>query len=85
MKKFEVYAKSAIILQLATTPLPQGLCRGFEIANGSTKVNISTQANVVNFFQMDERIVEKKLKKQLKENLAMLKDLLETKQVLPAS
>jgi carbon monoxide dehydrogenase subunit G len=57
----------------------------FEIANGSTKVNMSTQANLVNFFQMDERIVEKKMKKQIKENLAMLKDLLETMSVLPVS
>ena len=51
----------------------------FEIANGSTKINISTQANVFNFFQVDEGILEKKMKKQLKEDLAMLKDLLEAK------
>jgi hypothetical protein len=57
----------------------------FEIANGSTKITISTQANVVNFFQVDEGVLEKKMKKQLKENLAMLKDLLETKRILPDS
>jgi uncharacterized protein YndB with AHSA1/START domain len=57
----------------------------FEMADGSTRINVSTQANVVNFFQVDEGILEKKMKKQLKENLAMLKDLLEAKRILPAS
>lgn len=55
----------------------------FEIAEGSTKINISTQANIVNFFQVNDDILEKKMKKQLKENLAMLKDLLETKKIQP--
>jgi hypothetical protein len=47
--------------------------------NGCTKIEISIQADVVNFFQMDEDILEKRMKKQLKEDLAMLKDLLEAK------
>jgi uncharacterized membrane protein len=64
-------------------PLHSQTSYTFELANGSTKINISTQANVVNFFQMDERILEKKIKKQLKENLTLLKDLLEAKQILP--
>jgi hypothetical protein len=38
---------------------------------------------VVDFFQVDEGILEKKMKKQLKENLAMLKVLLEDRQILP--
>lgn len=66
-------------------PLRSQTSYTFEIANGSTKVSASIQANVVNFFQMDEGILEKKMKKQLKENLAMLKDLLETKRILPSS
>ena len=45
--------------------------------NGCTKIEISIQADVVNFLQMDEGILEKKMKKQLKEDLAILKDLLE--------
>lgn len=57
----------------------------FEIANGSTRINISIQANVVNFFQVDEAILGKKMKKELRENLAMLKDLLEAKRIAPAS
>lgn len=49
----------------------------FEIANGSTQVNVSTQAHAGTSSQMDERILEMKMKKQLKENLKMLKELLE--------
>jgi hypothetical protein len=57
----------------------------FKITKGSTEVIISTQANVVNFFQVDESILGKWMKKQNKENLAMLKNLLEEKQMLPTS
>lgn len=53
----------------------------FEIANGGTKVNISTQAHVGKSSQMDERILEKKMKKQLMENLKLLKSLLEEQTV----
>ncbi len=56
----------------------------FEIASGSTKVSVSTQANPVNFFQIGETVLEKKMKKQLKEDLAMLKEILETKQIMHA-
>jgi uncharacterized protein YndB with AHSA1/START domain len=66
-------------------PLHQLTSYTFEIANGSTKVNISTQANVVNFFSVDEAILGKKMKKELRENLAMLKDLLEAKRIPPSS
>jgi hypothetical protein len=45
--------------------------------NDSTRISISMQVDVVNFFQMDEGILEKKMEHQLKEDLAMLKDLLE--------
>ena len=51
-----------------------------EIAeNGGTRINISVQAAVIDFFQMDEVILEKKMKRQLKENLTVLKDFLEAK------
>ena len=62
-------------------PLHSQTSYTFEMANGGTRINISTRANVVDFFQMDERILGKKIKKQLKENLTMLKDLLEAKQI----
>jgi hypothetical protein len=51
----------------------------FEIDGGSTKVNVSTQASVVDFFQIREGILERQLGKQLKENMALLKGILETK------
>lgn len=65
-------------------PLQSQTSYTFEIAAGSTKITVSTQANVVNFFQVGEGILEKKMKKQLKENLAMLKIILEAKQILHA-
>ena len=60
-------------------PLHSQTCYTFEAASGSTKISVSTQAHVVNFFQMNERLLEKKMKKELKENLTLLKDLLEAK------
>ncbi len=50
----------------------------FEMTGRSTKIKMSTQANLINFFQTNESLLEKKFKKQYKENLAMLKELLET-------
>jgi uncharacterized membrane protein len=58
-------------------PLHSQTSYTFEIANGSTQVNVLTQANIDKSSQIDERILEKKMKKQLKENLKMLKELLE--------
>lgn len=52
----------------------------FEMNQGSTKVNISIQLAVMNSLEINEGILEKKMKKQLKENLALLKEILETKQ-----
>ncbi|SRR6266498_4473782 len=66
-------------------PLHSQTSYTFEVAKGSTKISISTQAHVVNFFQMNERLLEKKMKKQLKENLVLLKDLLEAKIALSGS
>jgi uncharacterized membrane protein len=62
-------------------PLHSQTSYAFELASGSTKVTVSTQANLVNFFQMGEGILEKKMKKQVREDLAMLKDILEAKQM----
>jgi uncharacterized membrane protein len=57
----------------------------FEVADGSTKFSISTQAHAVNYFQINERLLERQMKKQLKENLALLKDLLEAQRILSGS
>ncbi|HET9911709.1 MAG TPA: SRPBCC family protein [Anaerolineales bacterium] len=66
-------------------PLHSQTSYTFEIVSGSTKVTVSTQANLVNFFQTGEGILEKKMKKQLKEDLTMLKGILEAKQALHAA
>lgn len=58
-------------------PLQSFTSYTFALASGYTQLNLLTQANVVNFMELNENILEKKLKKQLKENLAMLKSLLE--------
>ena len=47
--------------------------------NGCTKIKVSIQADGANFFQMDEGILEEKMQMQLKEDLTMLKALLEAK------
>lgn len=49
----------------------------FETERQSTKIQVSTRARVIDFFQIQEGILEKQLKKQLKENLALLKGILE--------
>ena len=58
-------------------PLHSQTSYTFKAADGATRITISTRAHVVNFFDMDERILGRKIKKQLKENLAILKNLLE--------
>ncbi len=55
----------------------------FEIASGCTKISIVTQANADTIFDMNEHLLERKMKKQLRENLALLKGLLEAKDILP--
>lgn len=60
-------------------PLHSQTLYTFEMAGGSTKINVSMQASVVDFFHISESNLEKQLKKQLKENLAMLKGILEIK------
>jgi hypothetical protein len=64
-------------------PLHVETCYTFNIDSGSTKVSIATQASAANVFDMNERVMEIKMKKQLKENLALLKGLLEAKEILP--
>jgi hypothetical protein len=63
-------------------PLHLQTSYSFEIASGCTKISIVTQANAVTILDMNERLLESKMKKQLKENLALLKGLLEAKEIL---
>jgi hypothetical protein len=51
----------------------------FEIDRGSTRIEILTQVNAINFFQVEQGVLGKNMKKQLKEDLDMLKGLLEAK------
>jgi uncharacterized protein YndB with AHSA1/START domain len=60
-------------------PLHSQTSYTFKAADGGTRITISTRAHVVDFFQIDERLLGSKIKKQLKENLTLLKDLLEEK------
>lgn len=64
-----------------TGPLNSHTTYNFETSHGSTKVSISTQLAVIDAPDLNEGILEKKLKKQLKENLALLKEILEAKQI----
>jgi uncharacterized membrane protein len=66
-------------------PMHSQTSYSFEVDSGSTKISISTQAHAVDSFQMNERLLEKKMQKQLKENLALLKTILEAKKILPVS
>lgn len=58
-------------------PLHSQTSYTFKAADGGTRITVSTRAHVVDFFQMDERLLGRKIKKQLKENLTILKSLLE--------
>jgi hypothetical protein len=66
-------------------PLNSQTSYTFEMVDGSTRISLSTQARVVNSLRVDDAILEKGMKKQLKEDLAMLKALLETKRMPPGN
>jgi hypothetical protein len=66
-------------------PLHLETCYTFNIDSGSTMISIATQANAANVFDMNEHVVERNMKKQLKENLALLKDLLEANEIMPGT
>ncbi|MCI0550032.1 MAG: SRPBCC family protein [Anaerolineae bacterium] len=59
-------------------PLQSFTTYTLEIIKGCTKITISRQASAVNLIGLNENALEKKMKRQLKENLAMLKNILET-------
>jgi len=54
----------------------------FETVGIDTKVTISIQVGVVDFLHMNERILGIRMKQQLRENLAVLKDLLKRQEFL---
>lgn len=54
----------------------------FEATGDDTKVEISIRIGAVNFNRMNERILGRRMKKQLRESLAVLRDILEAKCIL---
>ena len=59
-------------------PLLSFTSYALDIAGGHTQVKLSVQANIINLIELNEKVLEKKMKRQLRENLAMLKNILET-------
>ena len=59
-------------------PLQSFTSFALTIARGATQVKLSMQANLVNWVETSENILEKKMKRQIKENLAILKNILES-------
>ena len=56
----------------------------FESLQNRTKINISTETNPRGILKTDSLMVERKFRKQYKENLALLKNILETPQIAQA-
>jgi hypothetical protein len=54
----------------------------FEAVEGGTKINLSTETDPKDAFRPNESIALKRFKKQYKENLAMLKNVLETHHIV---
>lgn len=62
-------------------PLQSQTSYTFEMEDRSTRINISTQVSAGKFFEFEERILERRMRKQVKDNLAMLKNILEAQRV----
>jgi hypothetical protein len=62
-----------------TGPLRSCTLYTLEAANGSTRINVSTQISAIDALEIHEKVFAKQLKKQLKENLILLKGLLESR------
>ena len=63
-----------------TGPLQSQTSYTFVPTKGRTEVDLSIQANALNMVLLREDILEKKMKKQMKENLTLLKEILENRQ-----
>lgn len=62
-------------------PVDVSILYTFEISEGGTRVNLSMETNPRDLFKPDGAIIVKRFKKQYKENLAMLKNVLEAHQI----
>jgi hypothetical protein len=68
-----------------TGPLQSQTTFTFETDKGSTHIDLSSQVSVDDLLQLNEEVLEKKMRKQFKENLALLKNLLEARRILSAT
>ena len=75
----EYEANSEYGFKSLSGPLHSQTSYTFKAADGGTRITVSTRAHVVDFFHMNEHLLGSKIKKQLKENLTLLKNLLEEK------
>jgi hypothetical protein len=60
-------------------PLHMHTLYSLELADGSTRVNVATDASPANVLQVSEPMMKKYMQKQLREDLAMLKSILEAR------
>jgi hypothetical protein len=58
-------------------PLQSFTTYTLEILKGCTQVSVFMQANSINLIGLNESVLEKRMKRQIKDNLAMLKNILE--------
>lgn len=58
-------------------PLQSFTSYTFTPARGCTQVEVYLQANAVNLVDLNENVIQKRMKKRIKEDLAMLKNILE--------
>ena len=63
-------------------PMDEYTLYTFEMSQGGTKVTLSTETNPQELSQPNSAMVVTQFKKQHKENLAMLKSILEAKQIV---
>ena len=67
--------------QSRSGPLDSHTVYTFTINKATTKISMSTQVSIGPLFQPDDCTVEKKIKKQYRENLALLKGVLEADRI----
>jgi hypothetical protein len=66
-------------------PLHSQTMYTLETEKGKTRVQVTTQASPANVLQASDRVVERFMQKQLREDLALLKSILEARSSLPNS
>jgi hypothetical protein len=65
-------------------PVDSNTLYTFEITEGGTRINLATETNPRDVFKANDAAAIKRFKKQYKENLALLKSIMEAHQILKA-